>query len=271
MTEDQEMLAAEYVLGTLDADERAQAQALVETDARFAASVRGWERRLGELQAMVDPVEPPSHVWDRIKAGTLGLAPEEPMRLPEVRSARRREPVKFSFAARNLAFWRGATAAAGALAAVLALFIGLREFDVLPSAAPPRPVETAQGPQPPTQPAAPAGRFVAVLQRDATAPAFLLTVDVDSRSLTVRRVAATPEPGRSYELWLVSDRFPQPRSLGVVGEEEYTVRPALAAYDPDTISRAAYAVSLEPQGGSPTGVPTGPVLFVGELIEASPR
>jgi anti-sigma-K factor RskA len=84
-------------------------------------------------------------------------------------------------------------------------------------------------------------------------------------------MAATPEPGRSYELWLVSDRFPQPRSLGLVGEQEYTVRPTLASFDPDTIRRATYAVSLEPQGGSPTGVPTGPVLFGGELIEVSPR
>jgi anti-sigma-K factor RskA len=267
MTEDQEILAAEYVLGTLDADERAQADALVESDVAFAALVRGWERRLGELQAMVDPVEPPPHVWERIKAATIGIAPDGSIRLPELPSARRREPVKFSFSARNLALWRGATAAAGALAAVLALFIGLREFNVLPPAAPPRPVETAQAPPPPAQP----GRFVAVLQRDATAPAFVLNVDVDRRSFSVRRVAATPEPGRSYELWLVSDRFPQPRSLGLVGEQEFTTGSTLASYDPDTISRATYAVSLEPQGGSPSGVPTGPVLFAGGLIEVSPR
>jgi len=262
MTEDQEILAAEYVLGTLDADERVQAQALVESDAAFAALVRGWERRLGELQAMVEPVEPSPDVWERIKAAAIGMPPEEPMRLPQVASARRRESATFSFAARNLALWRGAAAAAGALAAVLALFIGLREFGVLPPA-PSRPVETAQTPG--------AGRFVAVLQRDATAPAFVLTVDVASRSLTVRRMAATPEPGRSYELWLVSDRFPQPRSLGLVGEQEYTTRPTLASFDPDTIRRATYAVSLEPPGGSPTGVPTGPVLFAGELFEVSPR
>jgi anti-sigma-K factor RskA len=263
MTEDQEILAAEYVLGTLDADERVQAQALVESDAAFAALVRGWERRLGELQAMVEPVEPSPDVWERIKAAAIGMPPEEPMRLPQVTSARRRESATFSFAARNLALWRGAAVSAGALAAMLALFIGLREFGVLPSAAPSRQVETAQTPG--------AGRFVAVLQRDATAPAFVLNVDVASRSLTVRRMAATPEPGRSYELWLVSDRFPQPRSLGLVGEQEYTTRPTLASFDPDTIRRATYAVSLEPPGGSPTGVPTGPVLFAGELIEVSPR
>jgi anti-sigma-K factor RskA len=212
---------------------------------------------------MVEPVEPPPDVWERIKAAAIGMPPEEPMRLPQVTSARLRESATFSFAARNLALWRGAALSAGALAAVLALFIGLREFGVLPSASPSRRIETAQTPS--------AGRFVAVLQRDATAPAFVLTVDVASRSLTVRRMAATPEPGRSYELWLVSDRFPQPRSLGLIGEQEYTVRPTLASFDPDTIRGATYAVSLEPQGGSPTGVPTGPVLFGGELIEVSPR
>ena len=62
MTIDQDMdvLAAEYVLGTLGADERTEAQGLIATDASFAEIVRGWERCLGELSAMVDPVDPPS-------------------------------------------------------------------------------------------------------------------------------------------------------------------------------------------------------------------
>jgi anti-sigma-K factor RskA len=271
MNEEQEVLAAEYVLGTLDAEERARAQALVESDLGFAAMVRGWERRFGELQAMVDPVEPSPDLWDRIKAGVGETTPDAPMRLPDVAPARRREPVRFSFAARNLYLWRGTTAAAGAVAAALLLFIVLREFGPL---APSRPIETAEIPpsqQPAQQAAQAAGRFVAVLQRDATAPAFLLTVDIENRKLTVRRVAAEREPGRSYELWLVSDRFPQPRSLGVIGGEEFTVQPTLASYDPETINRATYAVSLEPEGGSPTGVPTGPVLFTGNLVEAAPR
>src|SRR5437660_521525 len=66
---DKDVLAAEYVLGTLGPDERAEAQALIAIDSAFAEVVRGWERRLGELSAMVDPVEPPSDMWDRIKAG----------------------------------------------------------------------------------------------------------------------------------------------------------------------------------------------------------
>jgi anti-sigma-K factor RskA len=120
-------------------------------------------------------------------------------------------------------------------------------------------------------PAKAPGRLVAVLQKDAAAPAFLLTVDPESRTFTMRRVAVEPEPGKSYELWLVSEKFSAPRSLGVVGGEEFTQRAGLAAYDAETINAATYAVSQEPEGGSPTGAPTGPVLFLGKLIEAVPR
>jgi anti-sigma-K factor RskA len=60
-------LAAEYVLGTLEFDERSQAQTLLGTDENFAAKVRVWERRLGELHVMVEPVEPHGRIWERIK------------------------------------------------------------------------------------------------------------------------------------------------------------------------------------------------------------
>jgi hypothetical protein len=65
---DIDALAAEYVLGTLDAGERARAQSLLPADQALAAKVRIWERRLSELHLMVEPVEPDGDVWDRIKA-----------------------------------------------------------------------------------------------------------------------------------------------------------------------------------------------------------
>ena len=71
---------------------------------------------------------------------------------------------------------------------------------------------------------------------------------------TVRKVGATPEPGKSYELWLVSDKLQRPRSLGVIGGNDFTSRPALASYDTDTVNKATYAVTVEPEGGSPTGI-----------------
>jgi hypothetical protein len=68
VTGNSDALAAEYVLGTLDPEERTQARALLEIDQEFVAKVRLWERRLGELHLMVEPVEPEGKIWERIKA-----------------------------------------------------------------------------------------------------------------------------------------------------------------------------------------------------------
>ncbi len=66
--DDRDALAAEYVLGTLSGDERAQAETLMSIDPAFEAVVRQWERRLGELNVMVEAVEPAPEVWERISA-----------------------------------------------------------------------------------------------------------------------------------------------------------------------------------------------------------
>src|SRR6266571_3514216 len=78
LTEDDlSALAAEYVIGSLDPDERARANALLDVDEGFRALVRAWERRLGELHLMVEPVEPDGRIWDRIsdRLGVRGPAP----------------------------------------------------------------------------------------------------------------------------------------------------------------------------------------------------
>ena len=76
-------LAAEYVLGTLDSDEREQARALLRTDAAFAVKVSQWERRLGELHLMVEPVEPDAGIWARIKSKMPEAQQRSNVRLPE--------------------------------------------------------------------------------------------------------------------------------------------------------------------------------------------
>lgn len=274
--EDQEALAAEYVLGTLDADERAQAAALRGADPNFARMVDAWERRLGELNTMVVPVEPPPHVWNRIIGLVAGEVLPGEFRLPDptppplsapLRSA---DVVDFAAASSRARRWRSVSVLTGAVAAALALFIGTQQFR--PEALPPQlrpPVQVVEVKVP--APAPQAGeKFVAVLQKDAASPAFLLTVDVATRTMTARRVGAEALSGQSYELWLVSDKFDKPRSLGVIGAGEFDRTPALASYDPDVINQATYAVTLEPQGGSPTGQATGPILWTGKLIEAEP-
>jgi anti-sigma-K factor RskA len=116
----------------------------------------------------------------------------------------------------------------------------------------------------------PTDRLVAVLQQQPIAPAFLLTLDTQQRTVVVRRISAGQENGRSYELWLIASRSTPPKSLGVVGSEEFTQRPLPPNIDLDTLRSATYAVSLEPAGGSTTGVPTGPVLFTGKAVYSLP-
>jgi len=86
----------------------------------------------------------------------------------------------------------------------------------------------------------------------------------------VRKAGADAPAGRAYELWMVSDRFTQPRSLGVIGATDFTTKPALASFDNQTIHGAIYAVTVEPEGGSPTGSPTSAPIYAGKLIETVP-
>jgi hypothetical protein len=76
--EDTDLLAAEFVLGSLDSEERANAQSLLRMDHGFIAMVRIWERRFGELHLMVEPVEPDAKIFLRIKAKIAEIAPSEP-------------------------------------------------------------------------------------------------------------------------------------------------------------------------------------------------
>src|ERR1700691_3864590 len=82
LDEEQDTLAAEYVLGTLSAEEREHAEALLSFDPGFEAAVRQWERRLGELNVMVEAVEPPPEVWDQIKSELNASAPAAESELP---------------------------------------------------------------------------------------------------------------------------------------------------------------------------------------------
>jgi anti-sigma-K factor RskA len=261
--------AAEYVIGTLSSAEREEAQAML-ADRAFASLVRNWERRLGELHALADSIEPPPQVWDAIKTKLPDTAQVAPIRLPEIPPPpppRPRSPRLTSAQVialnKQVARWRTIATATGAVAAVFALFIITSNVapDLLPDQLRPHVIAQSTEGSP--------GRFVAVLQRDPAAPAFILTVDIANRTLTVRRVAAEQEPGKSYELWLVSNRFSAPRSLGVVGREDFTQSNNLSDYDPATISDATFAVSMEPEGGSPSGAPSN-VMFTGTLVESTP-
>ena len=223
-------LAAEYVLGTLDAGERASVAARRQREATLDHAIADWERRLLPLTYVVQPVAPPASTFSKIEA-----------RIGEAQSARPQAVVDLT---RRLNRWRAAALTASALAASLVLTLGVREL----------------------KPKAPSKNLVAVLQKDAASPAFLVTVNVDDRVMTVRPVSAKHEAGKSFELWIIHDSLGKPKSLGVIDEARASKGPTLASYKEDVIEASTYAVTLEPEGGSPSGDPTGPVVFSGKLI-----
>jgi len=285
MDEEREGIAAEYALGTLDADERAQADAMLLVDPEFAAEVARWERRLGELNVLVAPVEPPAPVWEKIRAGVAEAAPAEPMRLPEVSApavaAGPGEPsAEIIDLTQRMRRWRGLTVMSGALAACLVGIVVAREYrpDVLPADWRPKQQMVEKVVEKPVEvvrevvrevPAAQPAQYVAVFQKDEQSPSFVMSVDIEKRTVTVRQVAAERFADKTYQLWIATQPGAAPQSLGVLGGDDFTVRAALTSYEPAVINNATFGISLEPLGGSPTGQPTSPAIHA-KLLQVTP-
>jgi anti-sigma-K factor RskA len=229
-------LAGEYVLGTLTRAERAEAEERRATDAALDKAIQAWERRLTPLADIVAPVTPSAGLYNKIRA-QIGLA-------SHVVSLKAREQAITRRASR----WRAATAGMTALAASLAGVVGWQDY---------------QKRQMPTQ-------YVAVLQAGEALPGFLLTVDTKTNMFVISAMKKPDEPEKSYQLWLVHDEMDHPKSLGVFDDSEMDVRPMPGGKDHDMYMDATYKVSMEPKGGSPTGAPTGPVVFSGKLVKATP-
>ncbi len=282
-SEDHIALAAEYALGTLDADERAQAEAMMSVDKDFVAMVDAWSYKLGALNQMVGSVEPSPEVWDRIKVAAGLSGAQMPLVLPEAPPPPPAEPAAVETApapgpGNVVAFpgqtrrWRNLATAMTAIAAALIAIVVTQVLrpDLLPDSL--RPTPRTQVVEIKAPPAPAPAQYVAVLQKDGGSPAFILTVDGATRNFTVRKVGDTAaESGKSFELWLISDRLGPPRSLGVIGNGDFTASQRLASYDGDIVRNAAYAVTVEPAGGSPDGKPTLPPVFAGKLIETVPQ
>ena len=284
MTMDEERggIAAEYALGTLDADERAQADAMLLVDPEFAAEVARWERRLGELNVLVAPVEPQAAVWEKIHAGVAEAAPAEPMRLPQVVTpAVAGEPsAEIIDLTQRMRRWRGLTVMSGALAACLVGIVVAREYrpDVLPPDWRPKQRVVEKVVEKPVEvvrevvrevPAAQPAQYVAVFQKDEQSPSFVMSVDIEKRIVTVRQVAAERFADKTYQLWIATQPGAAPQSLGVLGGDDFTVRAALTSYEPAVINNATFGISLEPLGGSPTGQPTSPEIHA-KLLQVTP-
>jgi anti-sigma-K factor RskA len=219
-------LAAEYALGTSPVRVRRRLEAVARRDRVVARALSDWERRLAGFADAVPPVAPAPRVWQAI-VGRLGLDDVDvPRKLPWWQ---------------RLAVWQSLAAASLAVIAV----IGALEWRRAP-------------------PAPPATLVVVLTGADAK-PALIATALRGESHLTVKRVGnATPEQGKVFELWALPEAGP-PQPLGVIPSGNIARVPFDHPVDERLTNIPSLAVSVEPPGGSPTGKPTGPVLFSGSV------
>lgn len=228
-TGDELPLAAEFVLGLVQGEERDALEKRRRDDYRFAQDVEFWESRLGVLASDVKPEDVPPYIWQRI-VETVGPPPAS----RDVRAPQR------SGLWQSLAFWRTLGVASSALAAACLVVLF-------------------------TAPAAPPPALVATLTLTDGQSAFMATVDRMTGKVMLMPALDTPAPAdHTHELWLVPVGG-TPQSLGTFVAKG----PVLVKMPDDMMPHASpdatLAISVEPMGGSKTGAPTGPVVASGKM------
>jgi anti-sigma-K factor RskA len=229
-------LAAEYVLGTLTGRARRRFESLMTDSYHVRSAVWHWERQLSPLAQAAGSVQPGPRVWDRVleRTGAKVVVQAE------------REVVREQWFQR-LGLWRGFSLAATAAAVVLAVLLARTPTEVV---------------TPLTQ------QYVAVVNGEQSQPLWLVRVDLQQGRLAIKSINATaPAPTNAYELWILPAGGAAPRSLGLLPTGTASVDAALSAeLRPLLASAQGVAVSLEPAGGSPTGIPTGPVVYQAAIL-----
>lgn len=240
--EELDLLAAEYALGLADDRERSHAESLLANDQDFRDRVARWSGRLAPLLEEVEAEAPPPNLWTRIESM---IDPAAAASAPEAAPASNVHVLR-----RRVNLWRGYTAAASALAASLALFLVARPSAEAPTAPP------ASAP------------LVAMMEAEGSPAKLVATYDPASRMLLVAPAAGVSAvPGHAHELWLIpADGKPRPMGLLEPGAPRRMAIPAamLAQMKADV----TLALSVEPAGGSPSGLPTGPIVAAGKLVQA---
>jgi anti-sigma-K factor RskA len=242
-----DILAGEYVLGVLDAGQRADVERRIASDPGFARLVTQWEHRLAPMLDAMGSEAVPAHLWPRIRT-SLGWS-----------SVSTHAPRAWQ----RTGFWQGMTA----LAAVVALVAVFSRRELEPVAPAPVTTPVAVTPTAPPTPAEPeqATRPVTPLLHDDGSPGWLASVDkAQGKVLMVPVPTAADAAGRAPELWLIPAGG-TPRSLGLVSiNRAHTVTVPDALRDA-LVNGSVLAVTLEPAGGAPQGVPTGPIVAKGDI------
>jgi anti-sigma-K factor RskA len=223
--QDRENLAADFVLGTLDGSALAEAERLMTADVSFAREVEQWRLRLADFDRTAEVMAPPEALWTSI---------ESELARPAAGPA---SPGLFANLWNSLPAWRAIGLAAAGIAVALTIGLGFA-------------VRQAQ-----RTPA-----MIAILV-DGDKAGAVVHVFNDGRATLLPLTSIAVPSDRSLQVWTLPSRERGPVSVGLM-EQARTL--ALSLKDvPLPGANQLFEITLEPKGGSPTGRPTGPILFKG--------
>ena len=238
--DERSVAAGEYVLGTLQAQDRAAFDTVLAGDPALQAEVYAWQDRLVGLAQRVDAVEPDPRWWSQIEARLPPVSATAP--LPGTANARS-TPSANDPQWRRLRLWQ--TISGLAIAASLMLTTLLV-------------TQTPGGVEP--------ARYLAVLQAPDKSAGWIVEASVGGRLrlVPIGTSAAVPA-GKALQFWTKAKSATAPTSLGLIRPGEVTDLPATRL--PTLEAEQLFELTLEPEGGSPIGRPTGPVLFIGRTLQ----
>jgi len=224
-------IAADYVVGLLRHHGRARFERLAAASPVLRQARLRWEDRLAPLSLQLAPVTPSASVWPQIRRQIAAPADTTSNRLIARGRAGRR--------------WWPAAVAAGLIAALIV--VGRLTIWSEPTWQP-----------------------VAVLAQANTAPQWRVERSADSAQINIRALApVTLSATQSYELWVLPVGTGHPVSLGLLPRQGRLARRLNAAQRELLLAAMQVAVSVEPRGGSPTGLPTGPVVIVASIARST--
>ena len=231
ITPDDKALAGEYVLGVLEGEAKAAVERRVASDADFAREVESWRSRFVAFDDTTEAQAAGDALWRNIESGVSDTTTREPA-----------SPSLWSRFWNNLPALRAA--ALGTSFATLLLAVGL-SFAL--RAAYQQPV------------------MIAVLV-DGNRTGAVVQTFADGRVVLLPLTEINVPAGRAIEVWTLPSRERGPVSVGLMNQARSMTLSLkdLPAPKPDQL----FELTLEPATGSPTGRPTGPILFKGNTALA---
>lgn len=233
-SEELDLLAAEFALGTLEGAEMSRAEALELADPAFRSLLSGWRAQFAALDETAAPLTPAPQLWDRIEAGVAEKIPAASARRTALETPTRWMDQIWA----SLGFWRP-LGMAGALASLmLAAALGVALNRGLPA-----PI------------------YVAVLNTGDGKAAAIVNAFADGTVELIPLDRIDVPQGRIIEVWTLQTRERGPVSIGRMDQAKRMKLDLKDLLRPD--ANHLFELTLEPAGGSPTGKPTGPILMKG--------